>query len=53
MIQVIDRGGRTLDITFHERDQRYLSQFSAEQLAEWLQEAMAAYERAAPWPKNV
>ncbi|MCC2652864.1 MAG: hypothetical protein K0Q60_3027 [Microvirga sp.] len=48
MIQVIDRGGRTLDITFHERDQRYLSQFSAEQLAEWLQEAMLHVEAACP-----
>ncbi|MDF2970709.1 MAG: hypothetical protein K0R61_1159 [Microvirga sp.] len=48
MIQVIDRGGGTLDITFHERDQRYLSQFSAEQLAEWLQEAMLHVEAACP-----
>jgi hypothetical protein len=48
MIQVIDRGSGNLDITFHERDQRYLSQFSAEQLAEWLQEAMLHVEAACP-----
>ena len=46
MIQVIDRDCGTLDIAFHERDQRYLSQFSAEQLAEWLQEAMLHVEAA-------
>jgi hypothetical protein len=48
MIQVIDRGGGNLDVAFHERDQRYLSQFSAEQLAEWLQEAMLHVEAACP-----
>jgi hypothetical protein len=48
MVQVIDRGGGTLDITFHKSDQRYLSQFSAEQLAEWLQEAMLHVEAACP-----
>ncbi|MBQ0821220.1 hypothetical protein KBI52_13505 [Microvirga sp. HBU67558] len=48
MIQVIDRGGGNLEIAFHERDQRYLSQFSAEQLAEWLQEAMLHVEAACP-----
>ena len=48
MIQVIDKGDGNLDITFHERDQRYLSQFSAEQLAEWLQEAMLHVEAACP-----
>jgi hypothetical protein len=48
MIQVIDKGDGNLDITFHERDQRYLSQFSAEQLAEWLQEAMLHVEEACP-----
>jgi transcriptional regulator of met regulon len=48
MIQVIDRGGGNLDIAFHERDRRYLSQFSAEQLAEWLQDAMLHVEAACP-----
>jgi hypothetical protein len=48
MIQVIDKGDGNLDITFHERHQRYLSQFSAEQLAEWLQEAMLHVEAASP-----
>jgi hypothetical protein len=48
MIQVIDRGGGDLDIAFHERDQRYLSQFSAEQLAAWLHEAMLHVEAACP-----
>ena len=48
MIQVIDRGGGDLEIAFHERDRRYLSQFSAVQLAEWLQEAMLHVEAACP-----
>ena len=48
MIQVIDRGGGDLEIAFHERDRRYLSQFSAVQLAEWLQEAMLHIEAACP-----
>ncbi len=48
MIQVIDRGGGNLDIAFLERDQRYLSQFPAAQLAEWLQEAMLHVEAACP-----
>jgi hypothetical protein len=48
MIQVIDRGGGNLDVAFHERDQRYLSQFSAEQLVEWLQEALLHVEAACP-----
>jgi transcriptional regulator of met regulon len=48
MIQVIDRGGGDLDIAFHERDRRYLSQFSAAQQAEWLHEAMLHVEAACP-----
>ena len=48
MIQVIDKGDGNLEIAFHERDQRYLSQFSAAQLAEWLQEAMLHVEAACP-----
>lgn len=46
MIQVTDKGGGNLEIAFDERDRRYLSQFSAEQLAEWLQEAMLHVEAA-------
>ncbi|WP_262030593.1 hypothetical protein [Microvirga sp. Mcv34] len=48
MIQVIDKGGGNLDIAFQERDQRYLSQFSAAQLADWLQEAILHVEAACP-----
>jgi hypothetical protein len=48
MIQVIDKGGGNLDIAFQERDHRYLSQFSAAQLADWLQEAMLHVEAACP-----
>lgn len=40
MIQVSDKGCGNLEIAFHEKDQRYLSQFSAVQQAQWLQEAM-------------
>jgi hypothetical protein len=39
MIQVSDRGGN-LEIAFADRDLRYLSQFSATQQAQWLQDAM-------------
>ena len=48
MIQVIDKGDGNLEIVFDERDQRYLSQFSAAQLAECLQEAMLHVEAACP-----
>lgn len=48
MIQVIDKGGGNLEVGFHERDQRYLSQFPAEQLAIWLQEAMLHVEASCP-----
>jgi transcriptional regulator of met regulon len=48
MIQMIDTGGGSLEIAFDERDRRYLSQFSAEQLAEWLQGAMLHVEAACP-----
>lgn len=46
MIQVVDKGGGNLDIAFDERDRRYLSQFSATQLADWLQEAILHVEAA-------
>ncbi len=48
MIQVMDRGDGSLEFAFDERDQRYLSQFSAEQLAEWLQDAILHVEAACP-----
>jgi transcriptional regulator of met regulon len=48
MIQVIDKGDGNLEIAFDERDRRYLSQFSAAQLADWLQEAMLHVEAACP-----
>src|SRR3712207_9504245 len=48
MIQVIDKGGGDLEVAFDDRDQRYLSQFSAAQLAGWLQEAMLHVEAACP-----
>jgi hypothetical protein len=48
MIQVIEKGAGNLEIAFQERDRRYLSQFSAEQLAEWLQVAMLHVEAACP-----
>ncbi len=48
MIQVTDKGGGNLEIAFDEKDRRYLSQFSAEQLADWLQEAMLHVEAACP-----
>lgn len=48
MIQVTDKGCGNLEIAFDEKDRRYLSQFSAEQLAEWLQEAMVHVEAACP-----
>ena len=44
MIQVSDKGGGNLEIAFHERDQRFLSQFSAAQHAYWLNEAMLHVE---------
>ncbi len=48
MIQVMDKGDGSLEFAFDERDQRYLSQFSAAQLAEWLQDAMLHVEAACP-----
>jgi transcriptional regulator of met regulon len=48
MIQVIDKGDGNLEIAFDERDRRYLSQFSAAQLADWLHEAMLHVEAACP-----
>lgn len=44
MIQVSDKGCGNLEIAFHERDRRYLSQFSAAQQAQWLHEAMLHVE---------
>lgn len=44
MIQISDRGGGHLEVAFHERDLRYLSQFSAAQHAQWLDEAMLHIE---------
>jgi transcriptional regulator of met regulon len=48
MIQVIDKGWGNLEIAFHEKDQRYLSQFSAVQQAQWLHEAMRHVEAGCP-----
>lgn len=48
MIQVSDRDDGNLEVAFQERDQRYLSQFSAAQQAEWLQEAMIRIEAGCP-----
>ena len=48
MIQVSDRDDGNLEVAFQERDQRYLSQFSAAQQAEWLQEAMIHIEAGCP-----
>ena len=48
MIQVSDRDDGNLEVAFQERDQRYLSQFSAAQQAEWLQEAMIHLEAGCP-----
>ncbi|WP_201842812.1 hypothetical protein [Microvirga zambiensis] len=44
MIQVSDRDDGNLEVAFQERDQRYLSQISAAQQAEWPQEAMINIE---------
>jgi hypothetical protein len=48
MIQVSDKGGGSLEVAFHERDQRYLSRFSATQHAHWLNEAMLHVESGCP-----
>lgn len=48
MIQITDKGGGNLEVAFQERDQRYLSQFPAAQLAQWLQEAMIHVEASCP-----
>jgi transcriptional regulator of met regulon len=48
MIQISDKGAGNLEIAFHERDQRYLSQFSAGQQAQWLYEAMLHVEAGCP-----
>src|SRR6478735_11433680 len=48
MIQISDEGGGNLESAFHERDQRYLSQFSAAQQARWLHEAMIHVEAGCP-----
>ena len=44
MIQVSNRDDGNLEVAFQERDQRYLSQISAAQQAEWPQEAMINIE---------
>ncbi len=44
LIEVSDKGGGNLEVAFHEKDQRYLSQFSAAQYAHWLNEAMLHVE---------
>ena len=44
LIEVSDKGGGNLEVAFHEKDQRYLSQFSAAQHAHWLSEAMLHVE---------
>jgi hypothetical protein len=48
MIQVTDKGDGNLEIAFHERDQRYLSKFSAVQQAQWLHEAILHVEAGCP-----
>lgn len=48
MVQISDRGGGNLEIAFQERDQRYLSRFSAAQQAQWLHEAMLHVESGCP-----
>jgi len=40
MIQISDKGCGNLEVAFRERDLRYLSQFTAAQHAQWLDEAM-------------
>ncbi|GEO19353.1 hypothetical protein [Microvirga aerophila] len=44
LIEVSDKGGGSLEVAFHEKDQRYLSQFSAAQHAHWLNVAMLHVE---------
>jgi hypothetical protein len=44
LIEVSDKGGGNLEVAFHEKDQHYLSQFSAAQHAHWLNEAMRHVE---------
>ncbi|EIM26458.1 hypothetical protein [Microvirga lotononidis] len=48
MIQISDRDDGNLEFAFQERDQRYLSPFSAAQQAEWLQKAMIHVEAGCP-----
>ncbi|ANY82732.1 hypothetical protein BB934_31245 (plasmid) [Microvirga ossetica] len=48
MIQVSDKGSGILEIAFHERDQRFLSQFCAAQQAQWLHEAMLHVDAGCP-----
>ncbi len=40
MIEISDQGGGNLEIAFSDRDRRYLSQFTAAQQAQWLQDAL-------------
>jgi hypothetical protein len=48
MIQISDKGDENLEIAFHERDQRDLSQFTAAQQAQWSYEAMLHVEAGCP-----
>jgi hypothetical protein len=48
MIQVVEKGDGHLELAFDDRDRRYLSQFSAVQQAEWLQEAMLQIDAGCP-----
>jgi transcriptional regulator of met regulon len=48
MIQISDKGDENLEIAFHERDQRDLSQFTAAQQTQWLYEAMLHVEAGCP-----
>jgi hypothetical protein len=48
MIEVMVSDDGNLEVAFSERDRRFLSQFSDEQLAEWLQAAMLHVDAAGP-----
>ncbi len=47
MIEISNSGGN-LEVGFSEKDRRYLSQFSATQQAQWLQDAMLHCESGCP-----
>lgn len=48
MIQIRDLGGGNLDLSFHERDERYLAQYPVTQCAQWLNEAVLHVESGCP-----